>query len=42
MANVVITVFTPDLLLTFYIFASNIYEEKTVQSNFFVQHVSTI
>ena len=27
-ANVAITVFTPDLLLSFFIFASNICEEK--------------
>ena len=34
-ANVAITVFTPDLLLSFLIFASNICEEKNCANPFF-------
>ena len=34
-ANVDITVFTPDLLLSFFIFASNICEEKNSANPFF-------
>ena len=34
-ANVDITVFTPDLLLSFFIFASNICEEKNCANPFF-------
>ena len=34
-ANVAITMFTPDLLLSFFIFASNICEEKNWANPFF-------
>ena len=34
-ANVAITMFPPDLLLSFFIFASNIYEEKNCANPFF-------